>query len=408
MKKFILLLTLLAMGANIYSQESQRTVQIYHDNTVRSMFLSDMDSIKNVYSQRIMHVYRGGDIVDSMQVSYVDSVTFGLAVRYFVIASGTTGSCVWTLASYKNINDCDYILIVNGSSAMENYSIRNRAPWYDYRECIKTVIIGDSVTAVGNYAFYDCYSLTSVTIPNSVTTIGKYAFIYCIGLTSVTIGNSVTSIGNYAFYDCYSLTSVIIPNSVTSIGDFAFYYCDSLTSVDIPNSVTFIGYAAFAACSKLTSINVDAANPVYSSTDGVVFNKVQDTLIVFPGGKTGSYTIPSSVTSIGNYAFYDFYSLTSVIIPNSVTSIGNFAFYYCDSLTSVDIPNSVTSIGNYAFAYCSSLTIVTNLNSTPQSISSNVFSGVTLSNATLRVPAAAVSAYEAASVWQDFGTKEGI
>ena len=181
-----------------------------------------------------------------------------------------------------------------------------------------------NVTSIGDYAFYNCTSLTSVTVPDSVTSIGDSAFYGCTSLTSVTIGNSVTSIGDCAFYNCTSLTSVTIGNSVTSIGDCAFYKCTSLTSVTILDSVTSIGSSAFSDCTSLTSI-----------------------------------TIPDSVTSISNFAFYKCTSLTSVTVPDSVTSIGNYAFNGCTSLTSVTIPNSVTNIGESAFNGCTSLTSVT-------------------------------------------------
>ncbi|MDY3977975.1 MAG: leucine-rich repeat domain-containing protein [Candidatus Onthomorpha sp.] len=118
-----------------------------------------------------------------------------------------------------------------------------------------------SVTSIGNYAFYECSSLTSVTIGNSVASIGNDAFWRCSGLTSVTIPNSVTSIGEGAFLECSGLTSVTIPNSVTSIGDYAFYGCSGLTSVTIPNSVTSIGNYAFYKCSSLTSIVSNAVVP---------------------------------------------------------------------------------------------------------------------------------------------------
>ena len=146
---------------------------------------------------------------------------------------------------------------------------------------------------------------------------------------------------------------------VTSIGDYAFLYCTNLTNVTIPNSVTDIGYNAFAACTSLTNISVDAANVVYSSLDGVLFNKAQTTLFQFPGGRGGGYAIPNSVTIIGSGAFGGCTSLTSVTIPNSVTSIGFFAFYNCPSLTSMTIPNSVTSIGEQAFRDCTNLTSLT-------------------------------------------------
>ena len=232
---------------------------------------------------------------------------------------------------------------------------------------IKDLIIPNSVTSIGDRAFYGCSGLTKITIPNSVTSIGddafvgtsweeeqpdgviyvndvlyKYkgempantlievrkgtvsispgAFLGCYGLTSITIPNSVMSIGDDTFYKCFDLTSITIPNSVTSIGNSAFSDCSSLTSITIPNSVTSIGNYAFRNCSNLTSI-----------------------------------TIPNSVTSIGNYAFLNCSNLTSITIPNSVTTIGESAFRRCTSLQSIDISNSVTSIGNYAFENCSQL-----------------------------------------------------
>ena len=186
-----------------------------------------------------------------------------------------------------------------------------------------------------------------------VTTIGEDAFSCCSSLTSVTIPDSVTTIGEVAFYECSSLTSITIPDSVTTIGTDAFAYCSSLTSVTIPDSVTTIGERAFLVCSSLREFNGK-----YVSEDGRCLI-IDGTLNSFaPSGLT-EYTIPDSVTTIGNYAFYDCDSLTSVTIPDSVTTIGYSAYADCSSLTSVTIPDSVTTIGNYAFEYCSSLTSVT-------------------------------------------------
>ena len=140
-------------------------------------------------------------------------------------------------------------------------------------------IEGKPVTSIGNYAFFLCSSLTSITIPDSVTSIGNYAFWDCSSLTSITIPDSVTSIGDSAFYRCSSLTSITIPSSVTSIGNFAFKDCSSLTSITIPSSVTSIGSYAFDGCSKLNQINVDTANTAYSSMNGVLFDKDKTELI---------------------------------------------------------------------------------------------------------------------------------
>ena len=242
-------------------------------------------------------------------------------------------------------------------------------------ESLTSVAIPGSVTSIGWSAFYGCASLTSVTIPDSVTSIGGSAFYGCTSLTSVTIPDSVTSIGDYAFYGCESLTSVAIPGSVTSIGWSAFYGCASLTSVTIPDSVTSIGNCAFASCTSLTGIWVAEGNSHYANdASGVLFNKDKTTLVQCPGA-FAAYTIPNSVTSIGEYAFSHCTSLTSVTIPNSVTSIGEHAFSDCTSLTSVTISDSVTSIGEYAFYDCTSLTDVYYAGSEAQwkaiSISSN-------------------------------------
>lgn len=150
--------------------------------------------------------------------------------------------------------------------------------------------------------------------------------------------------------------------SVTSIGAQAFFLCSNLTFVTIPNSVTSIEGGAFAACFNLKTINVDADNPNYCSMDGVLFNKDKTQLIQYPGGKQGAYSIPNSVTSIGNAAFY-LSGLTSIDIPNSVTSIGDYAFSGCINLTSVVIGNGVKEIREGTFMYCplKSITIGTGI-----------------------------------------------
>ena len=194
-------------------------------------------------------------------------------------------------------------------------------------------------------------------IPQGIEIIGNLAFYNCTSLTSISIPNSVTSIRPEAFYGCSSLTSIPIPNSVTSIGNGAFSKCFSLTSIFIPNSVTSIGNNPFYDCGKIT-IELSSDHPVFAVIDGVLFSKPDKRLIFYPYAKEGdTYTIPQGIEIIGDSSFSGT-SLTSISIPNSVTNIGDSAFYCCYSLTNISIPGSITSIGDDAFLACKSLTSI--------------------------------------------------
>ena len=193
---------------------------------------------------------------------------------------------------------------------------------------------------------------TSVTITNYTGTGGA------VVIPSAINGLPVTAIGQQAFYDNTSMTSVVIGTNVASIGFYAFEGCASLASVSMPSSVTNIQTPAFGFCGSLTAITVNPNNPAFSSVAGVLFDKGQTTLIQCPGAITGSYTIPNTVTSIASYAFNACALLTSVTVGNSVTNIGADAFYFCPSLTSVTIPASAASIGGSAFGNCTSLRTV--------------------------------------------------
>ena len=264
-------------------------------------------------------------------------------------------------------------LVKNGTQVICNNA-------FLFCESLSSIAIPDSVTCIGGSAFEYCESLSSIVIPVSVIkmdgnpfagwngklTVLSPMYIYDNDVlidnvkkviiafrnkdVSYTIPNSVTSIGDHAFSGCESLSSIVIPDSVTCIGGSAFEYCESLSSIVIPVSVIKMDGNPFAGWNgKLTVLS-----PMYIYDNDVLIDNVKKVIIAFRN-KDVSYTIPDSVTSIGDCAFVGSKSLSSIVIPDSVTSIGDCAFVGCKSLLSIVIPNSVIHIGNRAFWYCESL-----------------------------------------------------
>ncbi len=258
---------------------------------------------------------------------------------------------------------------------------------------LTSVSLPETMTSVGDYAFFGCGALTDVTIPAGVTELGDYTFAGCGALTGVTIPEGVTSIGQWAFYDCGALLGLTIPESVTEIGAYAFADCGGLTSITIPENVTSIGNRAFNGCASLTEITIAAGNPAYQDVDGVVFSRDGQTLICCPAGRSGSFTIPTGATSIGDYAFSDCVSLTGVTIPDSVTSICAYAFKGCGALTGVTLPQSLTEIGFGAFKDCEQLTGVT-IPASVTALGAQAFAGCTsLASITLSAGVSVVPNY---------------
>jgi|GEM_PF-1165682 len=344
-------------------------------------------------------------------ITYTGSITIpstvvNAGITYSVTTIGD--QAFYKCNSLTNVSIPNSIKTIGSSSFWECSNLTN-------------LIIPNAVTTIKDYAFYDCRSLTNISIPNNVTEIGEHSFILCRNLTEINvqegnqnfsslngvlfnkdqssilaypsaksgvyvIPNSVKTIGNSAFSNCHAnLTGITIPKTVTSIGTSAFWNCNGLVTVTIPNSVNNIGDDAFAVCYGLTSIAVEEGNPSYITVDGVLFNKNQSTLILFPAKKNAnSYSIPSTVTSIGRYAFAGS-TLTDIVIPSTVEKIGSSAFWGCRSLKKITYNRiSVTDIDNYAFYDVNKTTCV------------------------LEVPIESINLYKNANNWKDFLSIVGI
>lgn len=323
-------------------------------------------------------------------------------------------------------------LIVEGTGAMTDYANEADVPWYEYRESITVITIGNEVNAIGTKAFSGCTNLLSVTVPKSVVSIGKDAFMNCTGgelvvncnipsdpkngaflgskFASVTIGDGVVSIGDCAFYNCNSITSITIPESVTEIGFCAFEGCSSIASVNLPENMTSIGDRAFHGCSALSSIVIPEG--VTSIGWGTFRDCNALTSVTIPAGVTvigedafgfctnlTSIILPASVNSIGSYAFCGCSDLTAINIPMRVTEIKNSTFVNCSSLTTIIIPENVANIGKHAFDGCYGLTSITCNAVNPPACGDNAFDHVGKS-IPLYVPS--VSAYKVSDGWNEF------
>lgn len=277
------------------------------------------------------------------------------------------------------------------------------------------VSIPASVKLIGSYAFYNCNKLTgSIIIPAMVDFIGYYAFYGCSLLSAFevnaqnnyfTIDNGVLFSKNKDRLIAYPISKTgtyIIPTTVAQIDPAAFAFSQLLGELVLPASVNFIGDYAFYNAKLLSAINVDGANSRYSSADGVLLNRNQDTLFLCPFAKTGAYVVPATVKHINYSAFDGCAGISAVTLPASVQSIGTYAFEYCTGLTKLQLPPSNTTISNGAFYQCTNLTEISIENPNPPIVDYYTFDQINKSTCKLIVPVGSSTAYSTTNYWKDF------
>jgi hypothetical protein len=345
-------------------------------------------------------------------VSNIAAVTV-IAPSGLTVANGRSVSAVGDTISWS-FNDYGHLQL-SGTGALRNFSWADR-PWNIFRGVVKTAVLSNGITAIGNSNFDGFNRMTSITIPASVTTIGRWGLSGCASLTEINLPG-VTLLDEYALSGCRGLTVLNLPNvteirygalrycteltsinmpRVVTIGGYVFEYSDKLTELHLPASLTTVGTVSFVNMNGLQNFSVDPANPNFSVIGGVLTNKSGTTILNYPRGRSGAYTVPVGVTAIGDGAFIWHTGLTAINMINvtsigpsafsgtliaelnipNVTSIGNSAFSQCHNLTEINLPNvqtlsayafysckgiktavmpNVLSIGIYAFAYCDNL-----------------------------------------------------
>ena len=241
-------------------------------------------------------------------------------------------------------------------------------------DCISltSVTMSEGIASIGNGAFKSCTGLTSISIPNTVIGIGTEAFAACTALTGITLPEGLERINERAFTDCTSLKSISIPDTVrymsdgvfknctaletvqlsteiNGIGYEMFYNCVSLNTITIPNKVNYIGTRAFQGCTSLTTLIVDSSNTKYGSADNMIYRKNTNSLVCVAPGLEGSVTVPANIQTIDDGAFSGCTKLESVTMQDGVQFIRYAAFAHCQNLTHITIPKTVTYIGKWGF-----------------------------------------------------------
>ncbi len=330
-----------------------------------------------------------------------------------------------------------------------------------YQSKITEIDIPESVTTIRYRALRECAGLTEVTLPSGLTTLGSESLSHCTSLRSIVIPDGVTAISDYTFFGCTSLENAVLPANCTSIGSYAFYGCTSLSSANIPAGVKSIGYQAFWNCTSLQGVAIPAGvtslnSSQFTGCTGLTWLEwnavncpnnggmptanleritIGEGVTVLPGSfaensKITEISIPSSVKTIGSYAFNWCTELQEVYIPDSVTVINEHTFgaclglvqahlpaalteikrsgfERCPSLKEIVLPAGVTKLGDYVFYNCDSLTSLTVRAIEPPTVTSSTTLSTLYNIAKLRVPRGVIEDYQAANYWKNFLTIVG-
>ena len=299
---------------------------------------------------------------NTAEVTYKSKNSSDIYNQYWSIATANIPSIV-------NYDDVDYTVTAIGNYSFYNcYSLTSvsvpntvtRIGSHAFATCmrINNLVLPDSITKIGGYAFSDCSSLSSINLPTGLTSIENGLFSNCGRLTSIDISSGITNIGKFAFSQCRMLSTINLPSGLTCIGEYAFNECTSLTAISLPASIDCIYSNMFSGCTKLSSIVVDSNNTICCSVDGILFSKDQTKLYIYPAAKAGEeYIIPNTVTSIDNYAFHSSQYLKTINIPDGVVSIGSSVFA-SSNLESATLPSGLTNISDELFRDCAKLKTV--------------------------------------------------
>lgn len=275
-----------------------------------------------------------------------------------VIPAAINGLPVRTIGTgaFKGCTGVTSVIIPGGVVSIETDAFRSCT-------ALASLTIPGSVTSIGDGAFAQCSALKSLVVPDSVTTIAPFAFYSCTSLTNVSLPSTVTTLQNFAFGACSSLSSLVLPANLATVGPLALSGCANLGEITVPKSVKTIGAGAFSSNSKMQSIQVEAGSTTFSSVDGVLFDKNQLTLIQFPAGRTGSYSVPAGVTKVQDAAFKGA-NIQSVSLPVSISRLGDQAFNTCPNLKSLNFQGNAPVEGASLFVNSKIVTLYVTFSAT--------------------------------------------